>query len=186
MATVIILISLIFGCQSRRGTPAPSDGQIFTNADGFSFELPENWKVMTGTDLGEMARAMNPSIMFVAIAELPDEKALFSLSINDMGETIPIDSAYVKSVNSQGTFSGESVNNYRIIDHGIRNRDDKILRYKISFNPETKYSIMYYVMKNDTSRFLYELKAVCEYETNLAGLQESLESIILSSGFSVQ
>ncbi|MBE0673647.1 MAG: hypothetical protein IH591_03210 [Bacteroidales bacterium] len=183
-ALVVFLIIISGSCQSRHGTPVPSDTQIFTNADGFSFALPDNWRDVTGNDLGEIVRSTNPSIMFVAIAELPDENALFSVSGYDMGETMTIDSAFMKSLNTKGTLSGEPLVNYRVIDHGIRSRDDKILRYKISFNPETKYSIIYYIMKNHASRFLYELKAVCESEAALTGLQESLEEVVMSSGFS--
>jgi hypothetical protein len=182
----VILIIISGSCQGRGGNQVTSDSQIFTNADGFSFALPDNWRDVTGNDLGEIVRSTNPSIMFVAIAERPDENALISISAYDMGETMTIDSAFMKSVNTKGTISGETVVNYRVIDHGIRSRDDKILRYKISFNPETKYSIIYYVMKNDASRFLYELKAVCESEAALAGLQESLEEVVVSSGFSEQ
>ena len=182
----VILIIISDSCQGRRGNPVPSDSQIFTNADGFSFTLPDNWQDVTRDKPGEIVQSMNPSIMFVAIAELPDENALFSISAYDMGEIMTIDSAFMKSVNTKGTISGEPVVNYRVIDHGTRSRDDKILRYKISFNPETKYSIIYYIMKNDASRYLYELKAVCESEAALAGLQESLEEVVVSSGFSEQ
>ena len=141
---------------------------------------------MTYNDLGEIVRTMNPSIVFVAIVKLPDENAFFSISAYDMGETMTIDSAFMKSLNTQGTISGEPVVNYRVIDHGIRSRDDKILRYKISFDPETKYSIIYYIMKNDASRLLYELRTVCESEAALKGLQESLEKVVISSDFSEQ
>ena len=94
-----------------------------------------------------------------------------------------IDTAFYRNIQYRATIAGEPVNDYQIIDHGKKPVNDKILRYKISHNPEIGYSIIYYVMKDDYSNILYEFKTVSLSESSLTTHQEFLEGIVVSSGF---
>lgn len=185
---VIFLLTLILSgsCHTTNPKRALPENITYTNNDGFSFSLHGNCRDVTMHELGIALRDVNPAIIFVAIVELPDENSIFSVSTYDLGETMPLDSAFLKSVHFTATLAGEPVSDYRTVDYSIKNRNDKNLYYKISFNPETKYSVIYYVMKNDNSDILYELKAVSQSEDRLYVIQALLEDVVISSGFNDQ
>jgi len=182
----LLVILASFSCNNPGTRKAGPEEKPYTNSDGFRFDLPGNCRDVTLDEVGVALRDVNPAIIFVAIAELPDENTVFSVSAYDLGVTMPIDSVFRKNLHFHSTVAGEPVADYKTVDYGIRNRDNKKMYYKISYNPETKYSVIYYVIQNDNADISYEFKIICQSEDKLTDIQEFLEEIALSARFNDQ
>lgn len=181
---IFFLVLLLFiSCDITHTKSALPEEETYVNGYGFSIDLPGNCRDVTQDDLGIALRKVEPHIIFLAIVELPDQRSLFSIKAFELGEAMPIDSAFIDNVNHKATFAGKPIPDYRVIDYGVRKRNNRRLHYKISFNPQTKYNVIYWVMKNDNSHILYEFGARCDSEAKLPGMQEFLEKVVLSSRF---
>jgi hypothetical protein len=155
----------------------------YTDGYGFSFDLPEECEVISKKELEDL-RVIDPTITFIAVAGLPFGNTTFSVSVYDLHEVTPIDSAFIKTVRYVATTPNEAAaGNYRLIDYGIQNIEGKFLRYKISCTDSTIYNIMYYFMKDDYSNLLYELKSISPSEDNLTGVKDFLEYVALTAKF---
>lgn len=184
---VLILITLSFlmcgSCNnSKKGNDKVSNGTYF-DTHGFSFKIPKDCENITNDELGKLLKQGNPSIDYLAKVAFPFGNSLFSVSTFVNEEKIYMDSAFIKTVNYVATLRGDTVKNYRLVDYGIKKLNNKILRYKISCAYDSVYSVMYYFMKDDYSRFMNEMKITCRGQNNLKTVQNYLEKIALTVNF---
>lgn len=125
----------------------------------------------------------NNKLLYLTVLKLDGKSAPLSVSKYPSAETKTIEQAF-KENETYRPPNSESF--YRILEHGEAKRGGKILRYKITeitFESGGKTnSILYYFMKGDASKELYELKVVCDPE-RLAAFKELAEKIALSVSF---
>lgn len=184
---ILIVIGLIILNVDCKNSSNP-DGTVtcvnYQNADGFNFYFPKDFNNLIEEDLGRTMRELNPSLTFIALVPFTFGNGLFSVSIYDLSIETTIDSAFIKSVNHKATIIDEGqVDNYELIDYGVKESNDKFLRYKISFTGNISYNIMYYFMKDNYSRYLYELKMICPSQDNIEEVKSFLESVAWTAGF---
>jgi hypothetical protein len=185
LVVVIIAINLFIYCSCRNSSSIKHDSTFTTYIDvnGFGFGLPKDCKNITNEELGKTLMEINPTINFIALVPFPFGNSLFSVSAYDLKEKTPIDSAFNKTLIHIAIQGDDPAENYRLVDSGIKNLNEKYLRYKISFIDDSTFNIMYYFMKGDFSSVLYEIKAVCQSKENIITVQDFLEKIALTVKF---
>ena len=184
--TLFLITSTIFIFSSSKNPQKGKDNppsMTYIEVQGFGFNIPKDCENITDHELGKLLKQINPAIDFVAKVNFPFGISLFSVSTYDAGEKIHIDTAFIETVNFRATLSEGTVDNYRLVDYGIRRFNKKVLRYKISCVEDSSYSIMYYFMRDDYSRYLNEIKLTCSSQSNLKASQDFLEKIALTANF---
>lgn len=183
---LILLLLIVSNCNSNKNSEIVNETITeinYSDGYGFSFNLPEDIENITNDELGKNLRKINPTLNFIAIVGLPFGNSLFSVSAFEIKEETPIDSAFMNTVKYDGNISSEKVVNYRLINYGIDNINNRDFRYKISCLDGSIYNIMYYFMKDDCSNILYEIKLVCQSEDKLKSAQDFLENVALTVEF---
>ena len=185
LVVVIIAINLFiyYSCRNSSTIKHDSSYTTYIDGNGFGFGLPKDCKNVTNEELGKTLMEINPTINFIALVPFTFGNSLFSVSAYDLKEGTPIDSAFNKTLKHVAVLGVDPAENYRLVDSGIKNLNDKYLRYKISCIDDSTYSIMYYFMKGDYSSVLYEIKAVCQSKDNILTVQQFLENIALTAKF---
>jgi tetratricopeptide (TPR) repeat protein len=155
----------------------------YVDGYGFSFYLPKGCKNITDDELGRLLKEANPNLCYIAEVSFSFGNELFGVSCYNKGKEINIDTAFLETVKHIATLPNEPAENYKVVNYGIRKYDEKVLRFKISCVKDSVYSIMYYFMKDNYSRFLYEMKLTCRKHNDLKTTQNYLEKIALTANY---
>lgn len=148
----------------------------------FEFELPD-YCIPLPESFMEAMKPLNEFVVYGANCNDENTNALLSVSIYDGEAPASIEDAFEETVNTVG---GSNLNMnpsaYRLIDFKTYDKDGRTLRYKISLSDGEVYSIMFYFMKNDHGKDLFELKGVTRHDS-LADAFKLLEKAALSAEF---
>lgn len=186
IAVIIINACLFLGsCGHKVKSGDYVTWTTYEDDTGFRFDLPEYCENLTEDDLGKAIMSSNPTMEFIALAKLPFGNTLLSVSVYDLGEITLIDSALARTIRYvPEEVSNNSADRYKLVDNGVKRIDEKDLRYKISCVNDSVYNIMYYFMRGDSSRLLYEIKSACTAQDQIKIIQDLLEEIGLNAAFS--
>ncbi len=184
IAVIIISICLFLSsCGHKTKTGDYVTWTTYEDDTGFRFDLPEYCENLTDDDLGKAIIASNPTVEFVALVKLPSGNSVLSVSVFDLGEINLIDSAMSRTIRYVPKEVDNTSDRYKLVDYGIKRIDDKDLRYKISCVNDSVYNIMYYFMREDSSRLFYEIKSACTSHDQIKTVQDLLEEIGMKTAF---
>ncbi len=127
---------------------------------------------------------MNETVVYATILyTAKNEKILFTTSRYINEEAILIDSAFNETVQHIPEGMEEI---YMLVDYGKYNKDGRALRFKQSkiriANGKEVFNIMYYFMKDDRSKEMYEIKISGSKDDSIRD-KNILEKIALSLKF---
>ncbi len=169
-----ILFSLIF---SNISFAQLSNKSICTDRDKFCFQL--SFEQIDLPELFDKLYVINKNLIYLTGLNVASNKTLFSVSKYVNQKDISFDSAFSMTVNYVPKVGSFNNSDYHLLDFGKYKVNGKELRYKISNPLENEISIMYYFMKGNSSKEMYEIKATCNRETQKQ-CKQFMENVALS------
>ncbi len=183
IAIVICFCLFLCSCGDRTRTGESVTWTTYEDESGFRFDLPDYCENLNEDELGKTIIASNPAIEFVALVKYSFGNSLLSVSVFDLGEITLLDTAFLRTVHYVPEEVDMTDDCYSLVDYGVKTINDKILRYKISCLNDSVYNIMYYFMKGDSSRIIYEIKSACTSHDQIPIVRDLLEEIGLTTTF---
>jgi hypothetical protein len=176
-----LYIMILGSCNNAKKGNENLTDSTYVDSLGFSFEIPEGCENITNGELGLLLKENNPYLDFLGSIGFPWGNSLLAVSTYIEPEPISIDTAFIQTAKYAPPYDG-----YRLVDYGIKQSRDKILRYKISSFKDSVFSVMYYYMKDDYSRILNEMKLTCRSEKNINTIQNYLEKVAKTVSYKKQ
>jgi len=175
MAAILMLVA----CSKNNNENAKL---IQIDSKQFEFALPKDSKELDEAFKNTMIQ-VNSNILYMAICDTNDAKYLFMVSKYMLNTKTSIEEAFAQTVKPTTNPNTDSLTDHlQLIDYKTYDVQGKTIRYKISKHFDTVYTIMYYFMKDDSSKELYEIKTTAN-QNNLAKAQHFLEKVALSVEF---
>jgi hypothetical protein len=174
-------IMILGSCGHAKKSNVNISDNTYIDSTGFSFKIPEGCENITNGELGVLIKETNPNLDFLGSIGFPWGNSLLGVSTYIGPEPISIDTAFIQAAKYVPPYDG-----YRLVDYGIKQSRDKILRYKISSLKDSAFSVMYYYMKDDYSRILNEMKLTCKSEKDINTIQNYLEKVASTVSYKKQ
>jgi hypothetical protein len=166
---------LVFGHFSFQKTP-----RIKINED-LSLVIP-----LPNVELGELFSAItkvNPTVIFLrSLSNSKSKPILFAVSRYENSKPVKLSSAfYEQTANHHPTNLGDISKNHQVISFREYIKRNKTLYYKVSKPFEGQCNVMYYFMKDNFSKVMYEIKL-----SGKLSEKEEMESIAEKIALSVK
>ena len=178
---ISLYVMILGSCNNDKKSNVNLSDNTYVDSLGFSFKMPEGCENITNSELGVLLKKSNPNLNFVGIIDFPCGNSLLAVSTYIGPEPISIDTAFIQAAKYVPPYDG-----YRLVDYGIKQSRDKILRYKISSLKDSVFSVMYYYMKDDYSRILNEMRLTCKSEKDINTIQNYLEKVASTVSYKKQ
>ena len=122
--------------------------------DQLSFDCP--LKIDSASDLFNVVKSLNPNTIYFGVCTKDDDRYMISISKYTADNPMSIDTAFFDYTAYEKPYN--AMEDYKILSSGKYVKDNRTFYRKISCNNGTVVNVMYYLMKNNKSNYLYEFK----------------------------
>jgi hypothetical protein len=122
--------------------------------DQLSFDCP--LKIDSAPDLFNVVKSINHNTIYFGVCNKNDEHYMITISKYTADDPMSIDTAFFDYTAYEKP--DNAMEDYKILSSGKYVKDNHTFYRKISCNNGTVVNVMYYLMKNNKSNYLYEFK----------------------------
>jgi hypothetical protein len=119
-----------------------------------SFDCP--LKIDSAADIFNVIKSINPNTIYFGVCTKDDDRYMISISKYTSDEPMSIDTAFFDYTANE--IPDNNMGEYQILDAGKYVKDNYTYYRKISCSNGTIANVMFYMMKENKSNYLYEFK----------------------------